>query len=511
MAMLYVGVTNLAEILVTIEATSSGPTQIEMPMTNTLWENYLTPASLPEALDLLAQHGPQARLIAGGTDLIIELDRKQRPNLRTLIDISRLPNLNQIIYDGQTLRLGPLVTHNQALANPLVQSHALPLALACWEVGAPQIRNRATIAGNLVTASPANDTITPLWALGARLTLSATSGQRTLPIADFYTGLRKTALRADEMLTSIEIPALPANGRGVFLKLGLRKAQAISVVNVAAILHFEQDETTAITHAEIALGSVAPTIIALPQVTAYLLGQQLTEAVIDRAARIAAETPSPIDDVRSTAAYRRAMIQVLVGRALRAIVNRQTAAALPKEPVMLWGGYADQPPTAPAQAGGSTLTAQINGVERALPHAQGKTLLRALREDAGLTGTKEGCAEGECGACTVFLEGAAVMSCLVPAPAVANAQIVTVEGLASNPDTLHPIQAAFIEKGAVQCGYCTPGFLMAGAKLLDEFPDPTTAQIEQSITGNLCRCTGYYNIIEAFRRAAELATATTST
>ncbi|MBC8098412.1 MAG: FAD binding domain-containing protein [Armatimonadetes bacterium] len=467
-----------------------------------MWQTYETVTTIDDALRLLAQHGERARIIAGGTDLLIELERQQRPDVDTLIDISRIPDLDTISLKDGRVRLGALVTHNQVVASAFLREVALLLVQAAWEVGAPQIRNRATIAGNLITASPANDTICPLMALDASVTLvSLTHGEREVRLSEFYKGVRKTVMRADELMTALHFRALESHERGMFIKLGLRRAQAISVINVTAVVAFEGDT---VIHAALALGSVAPTIIRIPAAEAALIGHTLTPDIIAQTARAAAAVPTPIDDIRSSAAYRTEMIRVLVGRALGALAAQTQSDGLPDNPALLWGDYGQrathlaQPITHNAM---QPIQTTINGQPMTLATGQAKTLLHLLREDAGLPGTKEGCSEGECGACTVFLDGAAVMACMVPAPRAHGAEIVTVEGL-QHGATLHPLQTAFITCGAVQCGYCTPGLIMAGVKLLEEHPQPTREQIQQSISGNLCRCTGYYKIVEAFIQAS---------
>jgi carbon-monoxide dehydrogenase medium subunit len=486
-----------------------------------MWHTYYTPSTLDEALALLAQYGSDARVIAGGTDLILELERKVRQP-RIIIDVTRIPGLDAIrLGDDGLIHLGPLVTHNQVVGSKLCVERSFPLAKACWEVGAPQIRNRGTIAGNLITASPANDTITPLWGMDARITLKSVGGERTLPFREFFRGVRKTCLQPDEMLVDVAFRPLEANQRGTFLKLGLRQAQAISVVNVAVILSFDdkvQASAPPISVAEgcITLGSVAPTIVRARDAERAIAGQRMTDETIKRVAGLAAVAAKPIDDVRGSANYRKYMVSVFTQRALDQLRTGRERDAFPSQPVMLWGNtqgrfpvwFSDAPGPDPGAVmihladGDQVITTTVNGQHCQVRGANDKTLLRMLREDIGLTGTKEGCAEGECGACTVFLDGIAVMSCLVPAPRAHGSQIVTIEGLAT-PEALHPVQQAFVDEGAVQCGYCTPGFIMSGVSLLDENPSPTRGEIKQAITGNLCRCTGYYSIVSAIEKAAE--------
>jgi carbon-monoxide dehydrogenase medium subunit len=467
-----------------------------------MWKEYFNATTIDEVLQALSERGESARIVAGATDLILEIERGVRKGIHTLIDVTRIPNLDHITIDeDNVIHLGPLVTHNHCVESRLIRARAYPLARAAWEVGAPQIRNRGTIAGNLITASPANDTITPLMALDASVTLQSVRGTRTVALQDFYTGVRKTVMQPDEMLVDISFPAMGTTARGTFIKLALRRAQAISVIDVAVILDIDI-QSASIKSAAVALGAVAPTIIRAPEAESYLAGKRLRDEVLEEAARLTMNSCKPIDDIRGSAAYRSEMVRVCTLRALRLVRDEEEHIGIPVEPILLWGefkggGGMQKLHESPA----SPIETTINGRRYSFRSGHDKTLLRLLREEADLIGTKEGCAEGECGACTVFLDGKAVMACLVPAPRAHGAEIITVEGLAAE-DRLHPVQEAFVQHGAVQCGYCTPGFLMSAAKLLEEKSNPTRNEIEQAITGNLCRCTGYYKIVQAIDSAA---------
>lgn len=466
-----------------------------------MWQQYYSPNSFEEAARLLNAHQGSARIIAGGTDLMVEFRNGMHQDILTLIDISRIPNTGKIWADDRgIIHLDANVSHSDVVASELLQTHAPILVRACRTIGSPQIRNRGTVAGNLITASPANDAITPLMALGAEVNLLSASGLRVVPLSAFYTGVRRTVMQPNELMTEVRFPALKTTDRASFRKLGLRKAQAISLINCGMILSVED---SIVIKAVITLGSVAPVIVHATEAEQYLIGKKLTEINVDQVCALAQQSVSPISDIRSSQAYREEMTAVLVRQCLEECFSESTLSELSEKPVVLWGGQ--QNPLHEAVVNetiGNKIQCTINQTEFSGTFEPGITLLKFLRDNALLTGTKEGCGEGECGACTIFMDNVAVLACLIPVERAHGATITTIEGLQQN-GVLSPVQQAFVEEGAVQCGFCTPGFVMSATKLLEEIASPSSDQIREAISGNLCRCTGYYTIIKAIEKAAE--------
>jgi len=455
----------------------------------------LRPDTLDEALSQLSN--PSVHPIAGGTDLLLDLERGGPGPDVELLDLNGIEELRRVTVSADRVTLGALTTHNDVVAHPHLRRVALPLAQACLEIGSPQLRNRATVAGNVATASPANDTISALLALDATVVLRSATGSRRVDLDEFFTGFRSTDLRPGELITAIEFPPMGPATVGMWVKLGNRAAQAISVVHLAA--RITRNDEGIVVDARLAIGSVAARVVRLPQAEAALVGDRLSDQSIAAAGLAATAAVAPIDDVRATGAYRTETIPTLVRRTLTTLRDDNGASRWPSDPPCL-GRRQQTTPTGPVIDEPTEIAVVVNGETYRSTRAQNRSLLTWLRDEAGMTGAKEGCGEGECGACTVTLDGQAVMSCLVNAAQAEGGTIVTAEGIGNDGPTR--LQEAFIDEFAVQCGFCIPGFIVAGSALLDEIPEPTDEQIHLGLSGNLCRCTGYYPIEQAIRSAA---------
>lgn len=270
------------------------------------------PASLADALKLLADASSRGVVLAGGTDLMVQWVSGVRPIPDRAISVFHLEELKGIEDQGDLIAIGAAEAHASIRASPLVQEHLPALAAAAAVIGGAQIQSRGTIAGNVANASPAGDLPPALMITDGSVVVASTRGERTIPLPSFFKDYKKTALAPDELIVRFLLPKKPKNAQEYFRKIGPREAQAISKVVGACRISLDPKNQMIMT-AAIAFGSVAPTVVRLYELESWLEGQILDEAVIDEAEQHARMEIRPIDDIRSTAEYRK----WLVGRIVR--------------------------------------------------------------------------------------------------------------------------------------------------------------------------------------------------
>jgi len=284
-----------------------------------MWDAYLFASSVEDALTRLAGLG-DARVIAGGTDLVLQAQRG-RCLSRAMVDVTRIPDLGRIEEQDGWIVIGATVTHAQIAASPLIQRAAPVLARACGSVGGPQIRNVATLAGNVVNALPAADGAVALFALDAEVEVATLEGRTWLPIAALYAGVGECVLDpCAQMVTALRFAPLPPGAGSDYQRLARRRALALPILCVAVVATLKEGRCT---EARIAVGPVAPTPYRAAVVEEWLVGRAIDEEAIEEAARFAARDARPRDSVlRGSRAYRTAMVEVLVRRALENALRR---------------------------------------------------------------------------------------------------------------------------------------------------------------------------------------------
>lgn len=274
---------------------------------------FLAPKTVNEAVSMLAQHKDEARVLAGGTDLLDKMKRRDViPNF--VIGLKSIPGLDYIAYDGtKGLRFGPLVTIHEMETSPVVKDKFPVLFQAASSMASVQIRNLGTVVGNITSAVPSADMAPGLIVLGAKLKVANAKGERIVPVADFFAGPSKSVLARDEMVVEIEVPNPPPSSGMAYIKHTIRDAMELAIVGVAAMVSLKDGVCSEV---KVALGAVAPTPIRAAEAEAILRGKPFKSDLIKKAAEAASEEARPISDIRASAEYRKEMVRVLSERAL---------------------------------------------------------------------------------------------------------------------------------------------------------------------------------------------------
>ena len=472
--------------------------------------DYYAPASLGEALDRLAELGYSGKILAGGQSLVPAMNfRLSQP--AALVDLNNIPELFYIraAPDGGVL-IGAMTRTSTVEHDPLIAQRAPLLAESVPHIAWAQIRNRGTFGGNVAHADPAGHLPAITVTLNARYHVRGKRSDRWLSGDEFFVGAFTTALEPDEMLVEVALPPMSPRS-GWSYKQASRQAGAEAMVGVAAVVAL--DEGGRCKHARISYISVDEVPPLAHAAAGILKGQTPTPQVIEAAAEAAAQSDiDPGEDIHATAAYRRFLVQNLTRRALTEAFERaRTGYSVMgiRDSVSGIGDSRANTPylipntrQSPIPNPQSPIAVNVNGTRYERTVEPRMLLSDFIRHELGLTGTHIGCEHGVCGTCTVLLDGQSVRSCLTFAVQAHGRDVRTVEGLGTI-DKLHPLQEAFRDAHGLQCGFCTPGFLMTLVPFLEQNPSPTEQQIREAISGNLCRCTGYQHIVEAVKLAAE--------
>jgi CO/xanthine dehydrogenase FAD-binding subunit len=282
---------------------------------------FINPQSLVEALEYLNQYGKEAKIIAGGTDLLIQLRNEDDKiaGVKFLVNIDSLPNLRQIKIDEDYISIGTLVNHAEIASSELIWAKVSFLSKAASVIGSPQIRNRGTIGGNLINASPAADTVPVMIALDAVVILQSLTGSRKLPVRDLFLRPYETCIRHDEILTEIKFKCLPEGSKASFLKIGRRNALVIARLNIAVSL--KTDEKGIVEDIRIAPGSVMPIPCRAIEAEKLLIGQTPNEEIINRASKKIADTMVEKSGIRASTIYKKPVIEAITRRAIWECVN----------------------------------------------------------------------------------------------------------------------------------------------------------------------------------------------
>jgi CO/xanthine dehydrogenase FAD-binding subunit len=288
---------------------------------------FAAPTALADALAILAADGA-ARPVAGGTDLVVASRQGRRPLPESVVAIDRIAELGGTHSPaGGGLVMGALTSHAWLAASPEIRTRWTALADAAAIVGSPATRSTGTIGGNLMNASPAAETTAPFVVFDAIVELAASAGSRTVPVAELAAGPGRTVAAAGELLTSVTLPALPPNSGSAYIRLEYRRAMEIAVVGAAVLVTIDSGGT--VSAARIALTAVAPTVVRAPEAEAALVGRAGDRDAARASGAAASAASSPITDVRASADYRRAMLDVVVRRAVAAAIARAGGADVP--------------------------------------------------------------------------------------------------------------------------------------------------------------------------------------